>query len=122
MKPALKPGIEPETEEEFMRLFFNETTLNYALKQSNKHLIEKHSKNASFKYKRLTLIELKQCLAIHMQLGLVSPSNFEHCWDKSKRYSYNDSIAFLMCKKRFKEINQSLIMISKKDIVNNKMQ
>ncbi len=99
MKPALKPGIEPETEEEFMRLFFNETTLNYALKQSNKHLIEKHSKNASFKYKRYTSIELKQYLAIQAQPGLVSSSNFEHGWDKPKRYSYNDSIASLMSKK-----------------------
>ena len=57
-----------------------------------------------------------------MQLGIKNVSNFAHCWRKSKKFVYNSLIAGLMSLERFTEINKMITMISKKDIVSNKLK
>ena len=57
-----------------------------------------------------------------MQLGISNVSNFAFCWNKNKKYAYNAYISFLMTLERFTELNQKITMISKKDIINNKLK
>ena len=57
-----------------------------------------------------------------MQLGISNVSNFAFCWNINKKYAYNAYVSSLMTLERFTELIQIIKMISKKDIINNKLK
>ncbi|KAG0438920.1 PiggyBac transposable element-derived protein 4 [Dictyocoela muelleri] len=113
--------------ESFFDLFFKETLLNYILtltkkKISKKNRINNDGRKTNKPNYEIYIQDIYAYVSILLIFGIKNPVNVQHCWNKTKKYSYNKNVCELMKFPKFQFINRHITCISDKDIKGLKLK